>query len=138
MAKGKRVGTRRAQRKRALPSRASLILCLGITVCVVAWGYLVKAAIDFGTAARDGETNAWLFLALACLGAAACLFAGLLLGARVLRKAGLLLAPTPAEDGPAPADEHAPSTAGVDAVDLIETPTYAPPPGPYRGKRVAR
>jgi hypothetical protein len=31
-----------------------LLLALGITAAVVAWGYLVYLAIDFGTAARDG------------------------------------------------------------------------------------
>lgn len=133
MAKGKRIGSRRAARKRSLPSRSSLLLCLAITVCVVAWGYLVKAAIDFGTTARDGESTAWAFLALACVGAAACLFVGLLLGARLLRSAGIITAPPPPTEvsdtptsGPA-----APAPGG-------EPPTYTPPPGPYRGKRVAR
>ena len=131
MAKGKRIGSRRAARKRSLPSRASLLLCLAITVCVVAWGYLVKAAIDFGTSARDGESTAWAFLALACLGAAACLFVGLLLGARLLRSAGIITAPPVEVGDPAP---RTPATLTVGS----EPPTYAPPPGPYRGKRVAR
>ena len=41
---------------------------------VVAWGYLVWAAIDFGAEARGGNGDAWKFLALASLGAVACLF----------------------------------------------------------------
>ena len=55
---------------------------------VVAWGYLVKTAVDFGTAARGGETAAWGFLAVACAGAAACLFIGLILVARMMRALG--------------------------------------------------
>jgi TRAP-type C4-dicarboxylate transport system permease small subunit len=61
-------------------------LAIGITLLVVAWGYLVYAAIDFGGSARDGKTRAWVFLALAALGAIACLFAGLMLVARLLQR----------------------------------------------------
>jgi hypothetical protein len=66
---------------------------------VVAWGYLVFAAIDFGTAARGGESSAWLFMALACLGAIACLFVGLLLVARLMRALGVT-SPPPSADAP--------------------------------------
>lgn len=68
---------------------------LGITLSVVAWGWLVRAAIDFGTSAREGSASAWLFLALACVGAAACLFVGLILGTRLLRHLGIVTDPTP-------------------------------------------
>ena len=43
---------------------------------VVAWGFLVWAAIDFGRTARGGHGQAWWFLALASVGAVACLFLG--------------------------------------------------------------
>ncbi len=135
MAKGKRIGTRRAARKRTLPSRSSLLHSLCITLCVVAWGFLVKAAIDFGTAARDGEHAAWAFLGLACVGAAACLFTGLIIGVRLLRSLGILTesAAVGAPDvDTAVAEQTRPSPAGEDS------PTYAPPPAPYRGKRMAR
>jgi len=83
-------GARRAARpQRSFPTRTVLLLALAVTLCVVAWGYLVNAAIDFGTAARGGEGAAWWFLALACLGAAACLFAGLMLGSRLASALGL-------------------------------------------------
>jgi amino acid permease len=76
-----------------------LPLALGVTLCVVAWGYLVYAAIDFGATARDGETRAWWFLAMASLGAVVCLFVGLLLVARLMRLVGVTKAadaePTP-------------------------------------------
>ena len=87
----------------------------------MAWGYLVWAAIDFGAAARGGDSAAWAFLALASLGAVACLFAGLMLGVRVMRLLGIVDA-DPAEG---PADPAAPS---------------APPrpPAPKGGKRAAR
>lgn len=55
---------------------------------MVAWGYLVYAAVDFGSNARGGDSQAWGFLALAAVGAAACLFVALLLIARVLRALG--------------------------------------------------
>ena len=67
---------------------------------MVAWGYLVYAAIDFGTAARSGSgSSAWTFMALACLGAIACLFVGLLLVARLMRALGIT-SPPPAPDAP--------------------------------------
>ena len=48
------------------------LLALGVTFCMVAWGYLVKAAIDFGSTARGGDQDAWMFL-----------------GVRVARRGGL-------------------------------------------------
>ena len=87
-----------------------LPLALGVTLCVVAWGYLVYAAIDFGATARGGETRAWWFLAMASLGAVVCLFVGLLLVARLMRLVGV----TKAEDA------------------------EPPPPRPIGGKRAAR
>lgn len=93
MAQGKRVGTRQ---KRSF--RPGLLgLALGVTGCVVAWGYLVLAAIDFGQSARDGNGAAWLLLSLASLGAAACLFLGMILVARTARALGLTRSPGPAE-----------------------------------------
>ncbi len=63
-----------------------LLLALGITAAVVAWGYLVYLAIDFGTAARDGDATGWWMLALATVGAIACLFVGMLLGTRFVQR----------------------------------------------------
>ncbi|MBO9523999.1 MAG: hypothetical protein J7518_20885 [Nocardioidaceae bacterium] len=70
----------------AQPRRQRLLaLALGITATLVAWGYLVWAAIDFGSKARDGEgMPAWLFLLLATLGATTCLFVTLVLVGKVL------------------------------------------------------
>ena len=86
---GKRAGSRRAAAPARKLDRATLIICAGITACVIAWGYLVYAAIDFGTAARAGNGVAWVFMFLAALGAIACLFAGLLLIARLLAALGI-------------------------------------------------
>jgi hypothetical protein len=61
-----------------------LVLALGITATLVAWGFLVWAAIDFGGQARAGEPLAWAFLTLATVGAAACLFVTLILGGKVV------------------------------------------------------
>ncbi len=61
-----------------------------MTLCVIAWGYLVYAAIDFGTAARGGSgSSAWAFMGLASLGAIACLFVGLLLITRLTAALGI-------------------------------------------------
>jgi hypothetical protein len=93
-------------------SRSKLLLhALGVTLCVVAWGYLVYAAIDFGSSARGGDGQAWVFLGLASLGAVACLFIGLMLVARLLRM------------------------LGVNRGEPDEPP---PPPRPIGGKRAAR
>jgi hypothetical protein len=63
-----------------------LLLALGITAAVVAWGYLVYLAIDFGTDARDGDSMGWWMLGLATVGAIACLFLGMILGARFFQR----------------------------------------------------
>jgi hypothetical protein len=87
---GKRAGPKRKRRFDA----ALLLLAVGVTFCVVAWGYLVKAAIDFGVSARGGASDAWLFLGLASLGAVACLFVGLILVARIMRRLGITRSPS--------------------------------------------
>ena len=86
---GKRAGSRRGARPTRKFNRSALVLGAAITLLVVAWGYLVYAAIDFGTAARGGSSPAWTFMGLACAGAIACLFVGLLLVARLMRVLGL-------------------------------------------------
>jgi hypothetical protein len=102
--RGKRVGPR----KRRGFSPTALLLALGITLCVIAWGYLVKAAIDFGIQARDGTQDAWMFLGAAALGAVLCLFVGLMLIARLLRVLGITSEPAPAP----PRDRSEPRAVG--------------------------
>jgi hypothetical protein len=98
---GKRAGSRRGPRQRGGINKAALVLAVGITLCVVAWGYLVYLAIDFGTSARSGQSGSWALLALAAIGAIACLFTGLLLAARLLRALGITSAPDePSEPAP--------------------------------------
>jgi len=102
---GKRAGPRRPREAAARtrpPLGRLLLLALGVTLTAVAWGYLVVAAIDFGAAARSGETNGWWFLAAASLGAVACLFTALLLLARIVRLLGR-------RDAPAYASRHSQS-----------------------------
>ena len=103
---GKRAGSRRGPRRQARFQPALLLLALGITSCIVAWGYLVYAAIDFGSTARGGDRTAWWLLALASVGAVACLFVGLMLLARVLRRLGITGGPPPRSE-PAPAEPAA-------------------------------
>ena len=103
VATGKRAGARRGARPPRKLNPAALLVCVGITLCVVAWGYLVYAAIDFGTAARAGSAGAsWAFMALASLGAIACLFVGLMLVARLMRVLGITTGP-PDASSPDPA-----------------------------------
>lgn len=82
---GKRAGTRPPR----TGARRLLGLAAAATVLVLAWAYLVYAAVDFGSTARGGESRAWWFLAVAAIGAVACLFVGLMLLARLLRELGL-------------------------------------------------
>ena len=105
---GKRKGSRKAPKKKVQLDPSLLLYAGGITFCVIAWGYLVSAAIDFGSTARSGTSEAWLYLAVACVGAAACLFAGLMLGARLLRGLGITSAPP--EPAKTPLDQVAGSS----------------------------
>jgi uncharacterized membrane protein YidH (DUF202 family) len=87
---GKRAG---AHHKRGFRP-VLLLLAIGITLCVVAWGYLVYAAIDFGSEARhEDDSAAWGYLAVAAVGAVACLFLGFMLVARFARALGLTSGP---------------------------------------------
>jgi hypothetical protein len=96
---GKRAASRKGARQPRSLNQTALVIGVGITLCVVAWGYLVYAAIDFGTAAREGSgSSAWLFMGLACLGAIACLFVGLLLGTRLMQALGVASAPESASE----------------------------------------
>lgn len=108
---GKHAGARRAEPTPTAPaSRAGpsgqvrlLLLALGTTLCLVAWGYLVWAAIDLGRNARAGDSggsDAWMFMAIASVGAIGCLFTGLLLVVRLLRAVR--------ERGSLPVVEHLP------------------------------
>jgi hypothetical protein len=106
--RGKHGGSRRGPKQRKPPKRGALLLALAITVLVVAWGYLVKTAVDFGTAARGGEDAAWGFLVIACAGAAACLFIGLILVARMLRALGITGGDRPSADDEPAAPPRAP------------------------------
>ena len=69
---------------RVVHRRRLIQLALGITLAVVAWGYLVTAAIHFGGQGRDGEDGAWVFLAFATIGATACMFVMLILASKLV------------------------------------------------------
>jgi hypothetical protein len=126
------VGTRRGPKRQRSFSPSLLGLASGVTLAVVAWGYLVYAAIDFGATARDGNPDAWWFLAVASLGAVACLFVGLMLIARLLRRLGITSGPQSGPPAPAPSR----SPAAPEPVLTAETrPVAARPAG---GRRAAR
>ncbi|MCB1258902.1 MAG: hypothetical protein KDB33_00655 [Acidimicrobiales bacterium] len=80
------------------------------------------AAIDFGSTARGGDSTAWWFLAIASVGAVACLFVGLMLVARLLRRLGITSGPTPRK----------PRTGDGDEPPAVDTPR------PIGGRRAAR
>lgn len=122
MTQGKRAGTRKGTKPKAGFRPALLALALGVTAAVVAWGYLVLAAIDFGAEARGGRSDAWLFLGLASVGAVACLFLGFLLVAMLLRRLGITQAPPPR------------SAPLADETETTEPPPSAAP----GGRRAAR
>jgi hypothetical protein len=142
VASGKRAGTRRAA-KRAPSFQPSLLpLALGVTVAVVAWGYLVYAAIDFGSTARSGDTRAWGFLALASAGAVACLFVGLMLISRLLRRLGITQDPSssPAARAPrasVPVDPDPEPTMTME-IPQVPRPRSERPSRPTGGRRAAR
>ncbi|WP_309649104.1 hypothetical protein [Nocardioides sp.] len=123
MAQGKRAGTRKGSKPKAGFQPALLALALGVTGAVVAWGYLVYAAIDFGSEARGGDSGAWVFLGLASVGAVACLFLGFILIARLLRRLGITQAPPP---------------RSVTPVEEQPEATEPPPQAPPGGRRAAR
>ena len=99
-----------------------------MTLAVVAWGYLVYAAIDFGATARDGNPDAWWILAVASLGAMACLFVGLMLIARLLRHLGLTSDSPPAVPSEPSAERSPEASEGVRPVATR----------PVGGRRAAR
>lgn len=84
-------GRRRASVKRsglgAVPTL--VLLVLGVAASVVAWVFLVRAAIDFGHTALDGQAIAWAFTAGATVGAVGCLLLTFVLLARVKRVLGI-------------------------------------------------
>ena len=73
-----------------MPTRTIVGYAVGVLLSGAAWLFLVLAAIDFGTTARDGEGLGWLFMALAALGAIGCLLLALVLGGRVLMATGII------------------------------------------------
>jgi hypothetical protein len=100
---GKRAGSRRGAKPKAQFQPISLVLALAITLAIIAWGYLVYLAILHGQDMRAGDSTAWRMAAATGVGAVACLFAGFLLLARLLRVLGVTrppetaptIAPTP-------------------------------------------
>jgi hypothetical protein len=99
---GRHAGSRKGPRRKTSLQPKVLLLAVAMTLSIVAWGYLVYLAIDFGTSARGGESSAWLFLGVASVGAVLCLFLGLVLVARLLRALGITSAPDVDEDPPPP------------------------------------
>lgn len=92
-------GRRRAEKVKAQsrPSRLPhlALLVVGVLASGAAWVFLVRAAIDFGEAARDGRSVAWAICAAATLGAAVCLMLVFALLARIPKASGLLSEYTP-------------------------------------------
>jgi hypothetical protein len=91
-------GRRRAEKKaEPRPKRlpALLLHLLGGLVAGAAWLFLVRAAITFGQAGRDGRGAAWVICGAASLGAAACLLLVFVLVARGWALLGLRSRYTP-------------------------------------------
>ena len=90
-----RAGARRGARPKRGLQPALLLLGLGALAALVTWGLLVWAAIGFGRSARGGDSGDWALLAVASLGAVACLFLCLWLVTVLLRRVGILEAKRP-------------------------------------------
>ena len=88
---------------------------------------------DFGGTAREGDQDAWWFLAVASLGAVACLFVGLMLASRILRRLGITN-----PDGPESSRSTSPEPAPLDVSETSGTtaPTIKPtrPIGGHRAR----
>ena len=85
-------GRRRAEKKaapRAKRLSAVLLHVVGVVLAAGAWVFLVRSAITFGQAARDGREAAWAVCAGATLGAAVCLLLMFVLLARSWTLLGL-------------------------------------------------
>ncbi len=81
-------GRRRAERPQRSglgPVRSLAVLLVGVLGSGVAWFFLVRAAIDFGHAARRGQSLAWAFTGGATLGAIGCLLLMFVLASRTVR-----------------------------------------------------
>ena len=85
-----RAGSRRGERRKRSFQPRLFGIGLAAVVSLVAWGFLVWAAIDFGREARGGDSQAWIFLGVASLGAVVCLFLSLMLITLLLRKLGII------------------------------------------------
>ncbi|MCW2797182.1 MAG: hypothetical protein JWM79_2679 [Nocardioides sp.] len=140
---GKHGGSRRGAKPRASFRPGLLGLSLGVTLAVVAWGYLVYAAIDFGAQARGGQDNAWWFLGMAAVGAVACLFIGLMLIVWLLRALGITSGPVPGQPkavpDPVPLVTQDPEhTGGHRAISDPRAGKAPKPSNAPGGKRAAR
>ncbi len=75
---------------RSVPVRTVVGYAAGVLVSGAAWVFLVFAAIDFGTTAREGEGLGWVFMSLAALGAIGCLLLALVLAGRAMMATGIV------------------------------------------------
>ena len=96
-----RGGSRRGPKPKRSFRPELLGLGAGALLALAAWALLVWLAIDAGRRARGGESGDWLWLALASVGAVACLFACLWLVTALLRRVGILEPSRRAPSGPA-------------------------------------
>lgn len=67
-----------------------LRLVLSMLATLAAWGALVWLAIHFGGLAKTGQTTAWALMVIAGVGAAACLFLGIIVATRLIVTAGVM------------------------------------------------
>ncbi len=81
---------------------------LFIAAALVAWGALVWFSIELGSRARGGEQRAWWLMGATSVGAVACLFVALMIGARTLRTLERSKNPVPATHSHAAPRHEAP------------------------------
>ncbi|MGN6250995.1 MAG: hypothetical protein ACTHNS_04175 [Marmoricola sp.] len=89
------MGKHSGERVEAPSVRPAALTAVAALLTVVAWVVLVTYAIRLGAVVRDGgRPAAWALLAVATVGAACCLFLGLVLGGRLI---GRVRRPAPAQ-----------------------------------------
>ena len=99
VATGKRVA---AKQRKSRNRGTALLLTVGVTAGMIAWGYprLRRHRLRRGGTCR--RVDGWVYLALASVGAVACLFVGLMLISRMLRELGITSGSSKADHPPRP------------------------------------
>lgn len=123
-------------------ARRPLQTAIGIAGVLAAWGALTLLAIKFARSAAAGQAMGWIFMAVAGIGAVACLYLALMLIIRVATGASSTAVPEveqQVEDPPSAAGRDPEPVDPAPAAQPIIDPvgSIPPPPPPTDEPRVA-